>query len=224
MRWLLALVGGLVLGWAQAQDCPELVHPRGRVQMVAPDVVANGLPVKVLRFDGEQAVEAVLAHYQRLWAGEGAQAPMMYDMGQWRVVAAMRDGCFYTVQVQAAGLGTTALISVSDVRRSTPPVVAMWQLPMPASSELLSELMHRDSGRPAQTWVLRNGFSPRANADFFQRRLSAEGWRLMRDDAVNIEREPNVLMHLRRDGALLDLVISPEGVGATVVANWQGRP
>lgn len=222
-RLFAALLMAALVG-SQAQACPTFAHPQGRVQLVSNSMVVNGLPMRVLHFDGDQTAGEVLAYYRQLWRGKGPLAAMEHELDGWQVISAMRADCFYTVQVRAAGLGSQALLSVSEMPDERAGKVRRWSLPMPPSSELLSDIAHDEPDKPGQTWVVTNGFSPRANADYYAQNLAGQGWTLIDEQSPQVGGQSHVVMRLRKDLALLELVISQKGSGSTVVANWQGRP
>lgn len=145
--------GGMAAGVdAQQLDCPQMPRPEAKYQGVAETIVYNGLPMRIQRFDGKQPPAQVLTFYRRLWAGEGAAAPLEYSTGKWQVISAARSGCFYTVQVQSGGEGSTGFLAVSGAP-SGPRTKVDKPLPMLIGSTLLNDIEHRDTGKTGRTLV-----------------------------------------------------------------------
>lgn len=207
---------------AQPLACPQMPRPEGSYQWVAEAIVYNGLPMRIQRADGKQPPEQVLAFYRRQWSGDAGLAPIEYTSGIWRVIAAARSGCFYTVQVQAAGAGYTGFLGVSGA--PGPALKANKALPMLTGSTLVNDIEHRDPGKTGRTVVLNNGFSPQANADFYRRRLPDEGWQAVTDREMTTAKGPGITMVMKRDLAELSLVIARQGQTTTVLANFLDNP
>lgn len=225
LRATIAVIFGGMVATVDAQqlDCPQVPRPEGKYQWVAETIVYNGLPMRIQRFDGKQLPAQVLAFYRRQWAGEGAAAPLEYSAGAWQVISAARSGCFYTVQVQTGGEGSTGFLAVSGAPPG-PKVKANKALPMLTGSTILNDIEHRDTGKTGRTVILSNGFSPEANADFYRRRLEDDGWRPVTDMAMKTAKGPGIAMVMKRELAELSLVITRRGQTTSVLANFMDNP
>lgn len=229
MRRLLAL-GAAVLGAAAGSaaasagpQCPPAPRPEAAFQWVAEAMVFNGLPMQILRFDAKQTVDQVLAFYRSHWNGKGPQAPIEYPLGPWQVISAARGRCFYTVQVQAAGKGSTGFVAASDVSQLQAARVVK-PLPMMTGSSLVNDIEHRDPGKSGRTVLLTNGFSPEANADFYRRHLGDEGWKSIQTAQTQTPKGPGITMVMKRELAELSLVIARHGETTSVLANFMDNP
>lgn len=224
MRSVLMLIPAVVFAfgaYAKELACPEQPRPEGDLTWVSSYLVANGIPMAIQRFDGRNSVHAVLDFYRQKWGGKGADAPIEYQSGPWRVIAVARSGCFYTVQVQSKGGGSTGYIAASGAATAVanPPGRI---LPMLPGTQIASDIEHRDTGAKGRTIVASNKFSPEANVDFYRRRLGDEGWSMMNDALVPSVRGGRVI-YLKRGENELHIVLTRQGNTSAIVANFTGE-
>lgn len=180
---LVLALTGLLIPFAHgaispADACAKFpVPPKVKLQQVAQGMVVSGVPMNIVRMESETPVKAVLQFYRGAWASESKElAPLEYPLGPWQVIAALRGECFYTVQLKDFGAGgSEGLLGVSAAPGKQPPKEAVPMLP---GSDVVNDLAHNDNGKTARTVMVKNGFSPAANADFYRRNLESEGWRV----------------------------------------------
>jgi hypothetical protein len=115
---MLAVVLAACSAELAAQDrapppCPEFPVPHvGQLQWVAENIRMNGVPMQIKELTTEQTPQQVIAFYKRRWS----DAPPYfheYEVAGTPVIATLRRGCFYTVQVQPHGRGAKALLGVT---------------------------------------------------------------------------------------------------------------
>lgn len=218
-----ALSGAAV---ADELKCPAFPEPDNvRLEWVAPYMLYNGVPMSVKRFDSERKPSEILAFYRRAWAGSAAgPAAVEYNVEPWQNIAVARGKCFYTVQVQAAGRGSTGLLSVTEAIDKPRIVEADKVLPMMSGSTIINDIEHRDDGKHARTLVLKNGFSAESNADFYRRSLGDQGWSTISSYQMNTSKGPGITLVMKRGLAEASLVITRRGRDTTILANLVDKP
>ena len=210
-------------------DCPPFPLPEFKLTWVAPDVLYNGLPMQVRKFDSSENMQAILAFYRREWKAVPPQRPgaIEYDVGEWKAIAVMRDRCFYTVQVQrSAGGGATGLLGVTQLQtpaQYSPPGKGF---PMMSGSNVINDISHRDPGKAARTILLMNAYSPATNADFYRRNMGAEGWRVISDHALPMRggSGESYALTLKRGFNEASMTIARSGEGSSVLVNVMDKP
>jgi hypothetical protein len=204
-------------------DCPSFPDPKAKMQWVAPYMIYNGVPMSVKRFDSEQTPNDILTFYRQLWANANpALAPQEYMTGPWQTIAVMRGKCFYTVQVQSAGKGSTGMVSASQALDK--PIASAKPIPMMYGSNVINDIQHVDDGKNARTVLLSNGFSMDANADFYRKSFADQGWKLLSGAQVPTKKGPGITMVMKRDLAEVNLVITRSGQSTMVLATIMDNP
>lgn len=210
---------------AESLDCPEFPEPKAKVQWVAPYMVYNGVPMSVKRFDSEQKPTDILAFYRKLWASSAnGAAPQEYTVDPWQTIAVLRGKCFFTVQVQPAGNGSTGLLSATSAPTQPRVTAADKVLPMMSGSSVINDIEHRDGGKNARTLLLSNGFSAETNASFYRQNLSDQGWKAVSSYQMTTSKGPGITLIMRRGLAEASLVFTREGGKTMVLANLVDNP
>lgn len=224
-------LSGVVIGallpsmlMAAELDCPAFVEPKARLQWVAPYMIYNGVPMSIKRFDSDQKPADILAFYRQAWNASGTAAPQEYTTGPWQNIAAMRGKCFFTVQVQAAGSGSTGLLSATQPLDKPRIASSEHALPMMSGSTVINDIEHRDDGKNARTVLLSNSFSLDANADFYRQNLADQGWKIINGYRMPTKKGPGVTLVLKRGVAETSIVITRDGANTMVLANLVDRP
>lgn len=206
---------------AALSDCaPIPVAPGGTLQSVAQDLGVNGIPMAIQLYKSTMTPAQLLAFYRRQWAGQGARpGNIEYDVAPWKVIAAARDGCFYTVQTQAgaAGRGSTALLGVS--RAAGGGAAPGADFPQMAGSTVRNDYASDDSGKRGRLLVLSNHYSSNGNATFYRDQLARAGWTLVRQQAPVAGRAQALVLTFRRRGGWLDMTINQEAAATVLVVN-----
>jgi hypothetical protein len=229
MAALLAAVCPHAMADEPRLDCAPFPAPEFKLTWIAPDMLYNGLPMQVRRFDSSENMQAILAYYRREWkATEKRLGAIEYDVADWKVIAVLRERCFYTVQVQraASGGGATGLLGVSQLQGPGLARDAGKGFPMMSGSNVVNDMSHRDPGKPGRTILLMNAYSPATNADFYRRNLEGDGWRIIADQTVRL-RGGNGEAHaltLKRGLNETSMTISRSGEGSSVLVNMMDKP
>lgn len=222
---LFLLTSGAVLAATDPlRACPEFPVPKkARLQVVAPQMDYNGIPMSIHRIESEAPPEDILAFYRKEWAAtKTVRGPAEYPVGPWQVIASLRDECFFTVQVKPFGkngsegfLGLTAPPNGKTVKE---------QLPMLPGSTVLNDIAHNDAGKTARTVVLKNGFSPAANADFYRRNLGDLGWRVTNHYRMEKPDQKGDVMVLKNGLRELSVTMTRAGNESNVLLNYVDQP
>lgn len=210
---------------AQQLDCPRFPEPEAHLEWVAPYMVYNGVPMSVKRFDSELKPENILGFYRRAWsAGHAGPAAVENIVGPWQTISAARGKCFFTVQVQESGKGSTGLLSATQAPERVRVVDPDKALPMMSGSTILNDIEHHDTGKAARTLLLKNGFSAESNADFYRRSLRDQGWTTVSSYQMKTDKGPGITIVMRRGLEEASLVITRSGNSTMVLANLVDRP
>ena len=210
-------------------DCPPFPSTDLKLTLVAPDIVLNGTPMQIQRFDSDLKPQAILASYRREWkaSAKNPQDAIEYPLQSWKVIAKMREPCFYTVQVRSNGSGgSTGLLAVSQIQEASQIRVLAKEFPMMSGSKVASDITHRDPGKAARTITLMNQFSPDANADFYRRTIGGDGWQIIGDHQVPFKggNGHGYAMTFRRGYSETSMVISRTQGGSSVLVNQVDKP
>jgi hypothetical protein len=214
-------------GIAHARDeaigCRAFAAPEGaKLLYVASDMQVNGVPMSVKEMRTKDAPEAVLGFYRREWS-RNRSGSFENAMPEWRTIATMEGPCYYTVQVQAQGSGTYALLGVSR-RPNVAPRTPGEGFPMPMGSKVMNDLKHRDGPKSARTLLLANARPPEQNVSFYRDTFERQGWLALVDRPVVTEKGPAHIMLWRRGLEEASITVQRVGASTTVVANLVDQP
>lgn len=221
---LMLVAGGVLAAKDPLRSCPEFPTPgKARLQIVAPQMDYNGLPISIVRLETTTPPAEVLAFYREKWAAtKDVRGPAEYPLGPWQVIASMRDNCFYTVQVKPFGKdGTEGFLGLSTLPTGK---VVKEEVPMLPGSKMLSDIAHNDPGKTARTVMLKNGFSPAANADFYRRNLGDLGWVVTSHYRIDKPGQAGDVMVLKNGQRELSLTLTREGSESNVLLNYVNQP
>jgi hypothetical protein len=227
------IVAGLMLSLlslvAQGAACREAATPAGvTLQMLAPDMRMNGMPMNIRGFNSSLSVEGVLAYYRNLWAGLATKerpGSMEQEVNGWKVISTVEGECFTTVQVRQDLRGSYSMISVikkPDAAARVEKVGA--DFPKPPGSQTLNDFEYADGVRNARTIVVSNKSNMAANLQFYKNELKLRGW------VPLIERQPESkqgvshVMVLKRGVEETSLILSSAEGQVQIVANIVDRP
>ena len=209
-------------------DCAPFPVPEFKLTWVAADMLYNGTPMQMRRFDSTESPQAILDYYRREWkATSQRRGSIEYDVGEWKAIAVLRERCFYTVQVQrGAGGGAVGLLGVSQLQNPAQVREAGKGFPMMSGSKVVNDFSYRDPGKPGRTILLMNAYSPATNADFYRRSMEGDGWRLIADQAVPMRgsTEQAYAMTLKRGMNEANMTISRSAGGSSVLVNVMDNP
>ena len=210
-------------------DCAPFALPDLKLTWVAPDVVHNGTPMQIRRFDSKDSAQSILARYRKEWkaSAQSPQDAIEYSIGGYRVIAKMRDLCFYTVQVRSHGNGgSQGLLAVSQIQDNNQPRVLGKDFPMMSGSLVAADMTHRDPGKEARTIMLMNQFSTNANADFYRRVIGGDGWNIISDHLGQFKGGSGngYAITFKRGFNETSMVISRTEGGSSVLVNLVDKP
>ena len=208
-------------------DCPAFPLPEAKLTWVAPNIAYNGLPMQIRQFDSKESPKAILDYYRREWRTAPPRPSFVeYPLDGWQVIGALRERCFYTVQVKASGKdGSTGLLGMSRLPDPSQVREAGKNFPMMTGSNVINDIDHFDPGKRARTIFFTNDFSPDANAGFYRRVLGGDGWRVVVDHELPVGGNRTAyVMTLKRGTAETNMSITRSGESTNVLVNLMDRP
>jgi hypothetical protein len=214
--WLGWLVPAAV-AWAAKDSFPV---PPGTNLVAVTDKLNfdNLMTMQVRKFDVEMSVEEVLNYYRGTWKDQFVEN----DMPPWKVISTKQGGKFYTVQVQASGVGKSwGYLGVSDLPRvlekgAKPGATAHKNFPMMNGSTVMNDLKQEDPGRKARTLWINNGFSVASNAEYYRSFYTEQGWTKLVDQSADASNSNHVLVFQQGDKTI-NMSIDKSAEGGTNV-------
>lgn len=210
-------------------DCAPFALPDLKLTWVAPDVIHNGIPMQIRRFDSKDSAKTILTRYRKEWKATTLhpEDAIEYEVGGYQVIAKLKDLCFYTVQVRGKSLGgSQGLLAVSQIQDNAQARVLGKDFPMMSGSLVATDLTHRDPGKEARTIMLMNQFSTNTNADFYRRVLGGDGWNIISDHLVQFKggNGNGYAITFKRGFNETSMVISRTEGGSSVLINQVDKP
>jgi len=201
-----------------AESWPEFIYPaEATAQVVAQDMVFNGIPMRVLTFQSKLSSDQMVKFYQRRWKRHGAPEPALSKLGEWRIVG-MMDGEYYkTAQVKAERDGSTGYLGISLGLKSigkTKPVLGAGA-PVPFGSVVRNDIYSVDLPKKARTVILTNRQSVDFNLNYYLRHYQGDGWGALMKKRVR-EPEHGAALVFRKGVEEASVAISEKN-GQTVV-------
>lgn len=96
--------------------------------------------------------------------------------------------------------------------------------PMMSGSNVINDIDHFDPGKRGRTLLFVNEFSADANAGFYRRVLTSDGWNIVQDHALpTTGNRTAYVMTLRRGAAETSMSITRNGESTTVLVNLVDR-
>ena len=167
---------------ARAESWPSLKYPdAARVQTVAEDMVLNGVPARVMRFEFRGDEAEVIAFYRQQF---GARRVENKVAGMF-VMASQQDNFFHTIQLktlQAGKVQGTVMTNRVQGGAGRSAVALDTEKVLPADSAVLSQMQSTDAGKHSMLLVAANKASAQANRDHVLLALQGRGFRLVKDD------------------------------------------
>ena len=208
-------------------DCPAFPLPDAKLTWIAPNMAYNGLPMQIRQFDSKEPAKAILDYYRREWRGTRERpGNIEYPLDGWQVIAALRERCFYTVQVKESGKdGSTGLLGLSRLPDPLQVREAGANFPMMSGSNVINDIDHFDAGKRGRTLYFTNEFSADANAGFYRRVMASDGWRIVVDHELPVGGNRTAyVMTLKRGAAETSMSITRKGEFTSVLVNFMDRP
>jgi hypothetical protein len=164
---------------------PALETPPGaRVVSVADDLVMNGCPCRVARFEIAGRVEEVLQFYRTRFS---ATHPFESRFEAQHVIATRRADHFHTVQLQSVGeqVHATTITTWLHPARMQSAAERDTEALLPAGTVVVSTLQSNDAGRHALTVIGINRHGMTANREHLLAALRARGFERVSADATD---------------------------------------
>ena len=198
-------------GWA---GWPELPLPPGsRAESIGEQIRLNGVPVRMLRVLSDDKPKAVIQFYREALGARRAEEKLPDGL----LFAQGRGDYFLTVRVKALGPSfTETLVSVSDARGAKNAANRPLGFPLPADTQVLSDMESTDAGKVSRQLVFMNPHSIDANIVSITKVLQERGYKPESGDTQNLK-SGRVLMFggANRDARLL--VIRRDGISNVVL-------
>jgi len=204
-------------GWA---GWPEVPSPRNsKVEQIGEEVRLNGIPMRMQRVLSTDKPADIIQFYRSALGPKHAEEKLPDGL----LLAQGQGDYFVTVRVKVLGPSfTETLISVSDARGAQNAANRPLGFPIPAETQVLSDMESTDSGKISRQLVLVNSHSIDVNVNFITRTLQARGYKPQPGETQNLEtgrvlmfgganREARLVV-VRKDGAsnvVLTTVLMP---------------
>ena len=220
---LLAVAAWAVLVQAQTQmpAWPEVkAPPNARIETIAGNMVLNGKPCRLTRFEVRASDAEVLAFYREQF---GAKRVVENRVKNDPVIATRQGEHFVTVQLHALGAGTlqgTVMTTLLTAKAASSAVLVDTQKLLPTDSKVISTLQTDDAGKQSLMVVGVNQNSPRANRDHVLEAMLVRGFRLSKEDAPAAGPQSAVIsVHLSSPTEEASVTISDAGRYRSVLIN-----
>ena len=205
--------------------CPDFPAPKNaRLQSVAQQMDFNDVPMNIRRFDSTDPPDVILAFYRIKWASaKKADAPIEYPLGDWKVIAAYRDSCFFTVQVMTDGkTGSTGFLGVSAPPPDKP--VVRDEVPMMTGSNVVNDIAHKDGNKIGRSVLLSNGFSPETNASFYRNAYTGQGWQVLNHYRLEKPGARGDVLVMKNGQREMNVTATRQGENTQVLLNFMSQP
>ncbi|HET9642452.1 MAG TPA: hypothetical protein VFP68_03620 [Burkholderiaceae bacterium] len=214
----------LVASRANANTWPTLELPAGaRSEVVADDMILNGLNSRVLRFDIKGTMQDAEAFFRQQLGPRIAENEIRGS----KVLATRQGDYFVTVQLRELRSGVVQGTAMTTrLQREPGEINATSQLrkALPPDTAVLSTSQSDNHGRPAVTLVATNRATVKANRDSLLTRLADEGFRVAKEGTQVVDGHPTTVLQLIRDGEDVIVTISDLIAYRSLVINRVKEP
>ena len=192
--------------WANWPEVPS--PPNSKVERIGDEVRLNGVPMRMQRVLNKGKPSEIIEFYRAALGPKHAEEKIPGGM----LLAQGQGDYFVTIRVR--GLSPTlteTLVSVSDARRGREAANRPLGFPIPADTQVLSDMESVDAGKSSRHLVLTNNHSVNSNVNFLTGTLQARGYTLQAGETQNLaagrvlmfggaNREARLVV-MRKDGA-----------------------
>jgi hypothetical protein len=202
-------------GWA---GWPELPLPPGsRAESIGEQIRLNGIPVRMQRVLSDDKPKAVIQFYREALGARRAEERLPDGI----LFAQGRGDYFVTVRVKIlAPSFTETLISVSDARGTKNAANRPLGFPIPAETQVLSDMESIDAGKVSRQLVLVNSHSINANVASITKALQERGYEPQPGDTQDLE-SGRVLMFGGANREARLVVVRKDGISNVVLTTVQ---
>jgi len=234
---LTAAICAVVLGWIPHEagalpfgNCePEFVD-LVKAEKVASNMSHNAIRQSISRIESKEIRGKVIKAYQNKWRSTHAEPldALVVKSGNWEIVSKLIGTCLHTVQLDTRSNSASGYVSARNLGNEgqTYPVVLGKNIAKPYGSEVLSDISHDDPGKKARTLMIATKFSVDANAEFYIRNFGNEGWRVLNDHNVPLQKRQQAARAVTfgKGHEQHIVVITESQSGSNVVVQWMERP
>jgi hypothetical protein len=211
MRLLVAVLvtWNIVLSTALASaEWPAVQTPvRARVQVVAKDIILNGVPARVIRFDVKSSVADVMEFYRAQFGTKRVENRLKDT----QIIATQQGNYFLTVQLRSLLSDTvqgTLMITQMQGGGGVSGVALDTQKILPSASSVLNTMQSNDDGKQSVMVLGANNSSVQTNRDHLVGALQSRGFKVIKQEAGQLE---------GREETTLSLESATEQITATIV-------
>ncbi len=187
------------------------------VVWVGEDVVQNGVPMNIQRFDSPDSVEGVMTYYRKQWGNKGhGDIPGFVEsqFDQWYVISRIEGDKNIVIQARVGKRGgAEGFISKMDVNASPGFNKITQTFPKLDSSQVVSSTESHDFNAEATTIILTNPHSVSKNAAFYEKKITGMGWRL----AKRFHKNGSEILFFNGPDSKIEITIGRAEVGQTTV-------
>lgn len=234
---LVCVVGGSLLCSSYSASSSPFSKPclleiveKIKVSAVAPSLTYYGVAQNINKLDSIEVRDAILQAYVSRWkpTEKDPSGSKVETAGRWLIVSKMIGVCLHTVQLDLRATKASGFISTLnvDIAKNAPPIELGKYVQKLSGSNVISDIAHTDPGKKARTLMLSNNYSPDANAEFYLRTIGADGWTIVSDHRVPIQRRNmNARALAFSKGYEQQVIVITEATqGSTVVIQWADKP
>jgi hypothetical protein len=202
-------------GWAGWPELPLL--PGSRAESIGEQIRLNGVPMRMQRVLSDDKPNAVIQFYREALGPKHAEQKLPDGI----LFAQGRGGYFVTVRVKVLGPSfTETLVSVSDARGAENAANRPLGFPIPAETQILSDMESTDAGKVSRQLVLVNGHSINTNVASITKALRERGYEPQSGDTQNLE-SGRVLMFGGANREARLVVVRKDGTSNVVLTTVQ---
>lgn len=202
-------------GWA---GWPELPLPPGsRAESIGEQIRLNGVPMRMQRVLSDAKPNTVIQFYREALGARRTEEELPDGL----LFAQGRGDHFVTVRVKVLGPSfTETLVSVSDARGAKNAANRPLGFPIPAETQVLSDMESTDAGKVSRQLVLMNNHSILTNIASITKALQERGYELQSGDTQNAK-SGRVLMFGGANREARLVVVRKDGASNVVLTTVQ---
>jgi hypothetical protein len=190
----------------------------------------NGIVQNISKIESSASRDEVIKAYVIKWRSthsEPLEAKVVRS-GNWEIVSKIIGNCLHTVQLDKRSYGASGYVSVRELDADSKLAAAVpgKSIPKLYGSRVLSDVFHNDPGKKARTLMIANDFSVDANAEFYLRNFGGDGWKVLNDHHVPIQKRDQAARAITFGKAHEQhiIVIAESKSGSSVVVQWMEKP
>ena len=220
VAWCLSAGLSLVSTGARADSWPDVKSPpNAETQAIATDMLLNGKPCRISRFDVHSTAADVLQFYRGEMGARHVENRVKND----QVIATRQGDYFVTVQLHALDGQTTqgtVMTTLMSAKPATSPVLLDTQKMLPSETQVVSTVQTADDGKRSLIVIGVNLNSVQANKDHIVAALMERGFRPAKSDPATESRDPRVVsLQLSSPAEEASVTISDDGARRSVTIN-----